>query len=65
MSLIISKYESEVSQNENIYSALKYILSNENNILNSIQIKVLENEIRDFELSGCNLEKDKNKDLKN
>ena len=60
---IISKYESEVSQNENIYSALKYILSNENNILNSIQIKVLENEIRDFELSGCNLEKDKKQRL--
>ena len=60
---IISKYESEVSQNENIYSALKYILSNENNILNSIQKKVLENEIRDFELSGCNLEKDKKQRL--
>lgn len=60
---IISKYESEVSQNENIYSALKYIQSNENSTLNSIQKKVLENEIRDFELSGCNLEKDKKQRL--
>ena len=60
---IISKYESEVSQNENIYSVLKYILSNENSTLNSIQKKVLENEIRDFELSGCNLEKDKKQRL--
>ena len=60
---IISKYESEVSQNENIYSALKYILSNESSTLNSIQKKVLENEIRDFELSGCNLEKDKKQRL--
>lgn len=60
---IISKYESEVSQNENIYSVLKYILSNESSTLNSIQKKVLENEIRDFELSGCNLEKDKKQRL--
>ena len=60
---IISKYESEVSQNEYIYSALKYILSNESSTLNSIQKKVLENEIRDFELSGCNLEKDKKQRL--
>ena len=60
---IISKYESEISQNENIYSALKYIQYNENNTLNSIQKKVLENEIRDFELSGCNLEKEKKQRL--
>ncbi|QKF73307.1 zinc-dependent peptidase, M3 family [Aliarcobacter faecis] len=60
---IISKYESEVSQNENIYNALKYIQSNENSTLNDIQKKVLENEIRDFELSGCNLEKDKKQRL--
>ncbi len=60
---IISKYESEINQNENIYNALKYIQYNENNTLNSIQKKVLENEIRDFELSGCNLEKEKKQRL--
>ncbi|WP_419677472.1 M3 family metallopeptidase [Aliarcobacter lanthieri] len=60
---IISKYESEISQNENIYLSLKSIQSNENSTLNNIQNKVLENEIRDFELSGCNLENNKKKRL--
>ncbi|WP_419676138.1 M3 family metallopeptidase [Aliarcobacter butzleri] len=60
---IISKYETEISQNENIYLSLKDIQSNEKSILNDIQNKVLENEIRDFELSGCNLENNKKKRL--
>ncbi|MEN5406829.1 M3 family metallopeptidase [Aliarcobacter butzleri] len=60
---IISKYETEISQNENIYLSLKDIQFNEKNILNDIQNKVLENEIRDFELSGCNLENNKKKRL--
>ena len=60
---IISKYESEISQNNNIYRVLKFIQKNEDATLNSVQKKVLENEIRDFELSGCNLEDDKKKRL--
>lgn len=60
---IISKYETEISQNENIYLSLKDIQSNKKSILNDIQNKVLENEIRDFELSGCNLENNKKKRL--
>lgn len=60
---IISKYETEISQNENIYLSLKDIQSNKKSILNNIQNKVLENEIRDFELSGCNLENNKKKRL--
>ncbi|MCG3671337.1 M3 family metallopeptidase [Aliarcobacter butzleri] len=60
---IISKYETEISQNENIYLSLKDIQSNEKYILNDIQNKVLENEIRGFELSGCNLENNKKKRL--
>ncbi len=60
---IISKYETETSQNENIYLSLKDIQFNEKSILNDIQNKVLENEIRDFELSGCNLENNKKKRL--
>ncbi|MDK2090889.1 M3 family metallopeptidase [Aliarcobacter butzleri] len=60
---IISKYETEISQNENIYLSLKDIQFNEKSILNDIQNKVLENEIRDFELSGCNLENNKKKRL--
>jgi oligopeptidase A len=60
---VISKYETDISQNENIYMALKNIQSNENMSLNDIQNKVLENEIRDFKLSGCHLENNKKKRL--
>ncbi|WP_323595604.1 M3 family metallopeptidase [Aliarcobacter butzleri] len=60
---IISKYETEISQNENIYLSLKDIQFNKKSKLNDIQNKVLENEIRDFELSGCNLENNKKKRL--
>ena len=60
---VISKYETEISQNENIYNALISIQSKENSSLNNIQNKVLENEIRDFKLSGCHLENDKKKRL--
>ena len=60
---LISKYESEISQNENIYMSFKNIQSNEKSTLNNIQYKVLENEIRDFELSGCQLENNKKQRL--
>ncbi|AYJ78197.1 M3 family metallopeptidase [Aliarcobacter cryaerophilus] len=60
---LISKYESEISQNENIYTSFKNIQSNEKSTLNNIQNKVLENEIRDFELSGCQLENNKKQRL--
>lgn len=60
---VISKYETEISQNENIYMALKDIQSKEQSTLNNIQNKVLENEIRDFKLSGCHLENNKKKRL--
>ena len=60
---IISKYESEISQNENIYTYFKNIQSNKKSTLSNIQLKVLENEIRDFELSGCQLENNKKQRL--
>ena len=60
---LISKYESEISQNENIYTSFKNIQYNEKSTLNNIQHKVLENEIRDFELSGCQLENNKKQRL--
>lgn len=60
---IISSYSTQLSQNLNIYSALKLIQDNEKSSLNIEQNKVLENEIRDFELSGCALEDDKKKRL--
>ena len=60
---LISKYESEISQNENIYTSFKNIQSNKKSTLSNIQLKVLENEIRDFELSGCQLENNKKQRL--
>ena len=60
---IISKYETEISQNDNIFRALNDIQSNDNISLNSIQNKVLENEIRDFKLSGSHLDDTKKKRL--
>ncbi|RXJ98338.1 peptidase M3 [Arcobacter sp. CECT 8986] len=61
---IISIYETELSQNDYIYTSLKDIQDKYYISLNGIQKKVLENEIRDFELSGCHLEKDKKDKLK-
>ena len=60
---VISKYETWISQNDNIYKVLKDIQSNYKSTLDSIQNKVLENEIRDFKLSGSHLDKDKKKRL--
>lgn len=60
---VISKYETDISQNESIYTSLKDIQSKEQSTLNNIQNKVLENEIRDFKLSGCHLENNKKKRL--
>jgi len=60
---IISKYETWISQNDDIYRALKDIQFNYNDTLNNIQKKVLENEIRDFKLSGSHLDKNKKKRL--
>ena len=60
---VISKYETEISQNEKFYHIFKTIQDNEKSTLNDIQNKVLENEIRDFKLSGCHLEDEKKKRL--
>jgi oligopeptidase A len=60
---VISKYETWISQNESIYISLKDIQSNNKTSLTDIQNKVLENEIRDFVLSGCHLDDDKKKRL--
>ena len=60
---VISKYETEISQNDKFYYSFKDIQSKEKSTLNDIQNKVLENEIRDFKLSGCHLENNKKKRL--
>jgi len=61
---LISNYETEVSQNDNIYRSLKDIQDKSKISLNDIQKKVLENEIRDFKLSGCHLNNEKKGELK-
>ena len=61
---LISNYQTEISQNDNIYRALKDIQDNDKLPLNDIQKKVLENEIRDFKLSGCHLNNEKKEELK-
>ena len=62
---LISSYSTQLSQDDNVYRALKNIQYNEKSSLNIEQNKVLENEIRDFELSGCNLNKEKKQQLEN
>ncbi len=61
---IISLYGTELSQNEKVYSAIKDIQYNNNSTLNIEQNKVLENEIRDFQLGGCGLSDEKKDRLK-
>ena len=62
---LISNYETEISQNDNIYRSLKDIQDKSKTSLNDIQKKVLENEIKDFKLSGCHLNNEKKETLKN
>ena len=62
---LISNYETEISQNDNIYRSLKDIQDKSKISLNDIQKKVLENEIKDFKLSGCHLNNEKKETLKN
>lgn len=59
---LLSNYQTQLGQNEKLFDAIKYIKSNEKDSLNYEQNKVLDNEIRDFKLSGCGLsEKSKSK----
>ncbi|MFA7083672.1 MAG: M3 family metallopeptidase [Arcobacteraceae bacterium] len=61
---LLSNYETELAQNEHIYTSLKTIHYNCKSSLNDIQNRVLENEIRDFKLGGCGLDDEKKKRLK-
>jgi oligopeptidase A len=57
---LISIYTSQLSSNEELFDAILNIYKKEKNSLDNEQIKVLENEIRDFKLGGCGLnDKDK------
>ncbi|TGM47892.1 M3 family peptidase [Leptospira biflexa] len=60
----LSEYYTDLGQNEEIFSALLHIQSTDKTV-NSEQIKVLENEIRDFRLSGVGLDSNTKEELKN
>lgn len=60
----LSEYYTDLGQNEEIFSALLKIQKAEQT-LNAEQTKVLENEIRDFRLSGVGLDKTTKEELKN
>ena len=53
---IITEYSTKLSQNLEIYSTYKNILKDEKNSLNYEQIRVLELNIKHFELSGAHLD---------
>ena len=61
---VITKYFTELEQDERIYKAVKEIYEKEKEGLNDEQKKVLENLIRDFKLGGVNLPKEKRNRVK-
>jgi len=54
----LSEYGTEMGQNKALYNAYKSVQENDKN-LDDIQIKVISNILKDFELSGIALDKDK------
>ena len=61
---VITEYYTELGQNEELYKAFKEIYEKEKNTLNQEQKKVLEDAIKEFELSGVNLEGEKREKVK-
>ena len=59
---LLTEYETKISQNKDIYNSFLHIQKEEN--LTKEQEKVIENEIKDFLLSGVNLDQDKKDRLK-
>ena len=57
---LLSKFSSYITQHEELYKKIKSIKPN-----NNLEKRVLELEIRDFELSGANLNKEDKKELEN
>ncbi len=59
---LLSDYGTWLGQNQSLYKATKALYENRDNLeLNSTQIKILEDELRDFKLSGVSLSEDKQK----
>jgi len=60
----ITEYYTSLEQDERLYRAFKEVYEKEKESLNQEQKKVLENLIRDFELGGVGLDKEKRERLK-
>ena len=61
----LSDYSTEMGQNEQLFNAYKVIAdSNEFATLNSVQKKIIQNALRDFRLSGVDLDNEKKKRYK-
>ena len=59
---LITEYQTEISQNEALYQAISSIAASPAfQTLNAAQRKIIENNIRDFKLSGIHLPADKKK----
>ncbi|MBA3661264.1 MAG: M3 family metallopeptidase [Gammaproteobacteria bacterium] len=53
---LLSEYHTEISQNETLYQAIASLAKSEAfNQLNNVQKKIIENDLRDFKLSGIHL----------
>lgn len=61
---IITKYHTELAQNEKLFNAIASIENNtDKSNLNPAQNKIIQNDIRDFKLAGIHLAHDKKKRL--
>lgn len=59
---LLSEYETELGQNEMLFHAYQQLKSgSQHNLLNQAQHKIIEDELRDFRLSGIDLPEDKKK----
>jgi oligopeptidase A len=56
---VITEHYTELSQNEKLYQAISVIAEKELENLNNAQRKIIENDLRDFKLSGVHLPPDK------
>ncbi len=61
---VLTRYYTELSQDERLYRAFKDIYEKEKNILSSAQRRVLENLLLEFELNGIGLNREKRERLK-
>lgn len=59
----LTQYSTEIGQNREIYEAVLAVYENEKAVLDGEQIKILENMLKGFRLSGVHLDEDKKKRL--